>query len=310
MSSTDQRAPSRENIYRTITDRIIGEMRQGQVPWVKPWNRPDAAALWTGLPTNTVSRRLYSGINVFILWDAALDYGWPLQRWLTGRQAEKLGGYVREGERGTIIFSCIPQAVTKRERARAERDGDEPRSVPVGLRALIVFNVSQCAGLPERHTAPPAPPTEEEIGTVATRLINATSVDLRPGGDHAAYSPAHDFIWMPLPRSFPEPLDYTRTLVHELGHWTGHRSRLDRKYGDRFGDEAYAREELVAEICSAFVCTTLGIEPTLQHSSYLASWLSVLENDVRAISRAATDASRASNYLLDFLKQPDATLAA
>ena len=295
---------ARPSIYRTVTDRIIKELREGRVPWVKPWNSPDVATR-IGLPMNTISQKPYSSINILLLWSAAIEHGWASQRWLTFRQAALLGGHVRKGEHGeTIVYA--KRYVPKSERHRAERDGDEPNTIPM-LKCYTVFNVAQCDGLPTEHVDDAPAPDDDELGADAVHLIRATGASVRHQGHRAFYNRAGDFICLPVPADFPDPLDYTRTLLHELGHWSGHASRLARTFGKRFGDEAYAREELVAEIACAYVATSLGIEPTLQHSSYLSSWLKVLEGDERAIFQAASYASAAADYLLvlcDPVSQP------
>lgn len=293
-SKSHSRAP-RATIYETVTERIIEEMRRGLVPWVKPWKTSNGSTP-VAMPVNAVSGHAYSGINILILWSAAINAGYPVPRWLTFRQALGLGGHVRKGEKGTRIVYA-KRFVPKKERIRAEAADEEPHAVPM-LKEYTVFNVQQCDELPDTHAVRITPPSPEEIDANANAFIVATRAEIRPGGDRAYYNIRGDFIGMPSASAFPDPLDYTRTLLHELGHWTGHTSRLDRKYGARFGDEAYAREELVAEMSCAFVCATLGIEPTVQHAAYIEHWLRVLENDNRAIFHAASHASRASDYLL------------
>ena len=307
MPAKHRHVSARPSIYRTVTDRIIEELREGRVPWVKPWNSPDVGTR-IGLPMNTISRKPYSGINVLLLWSGAIKQGWSSQRWLTFRQAKQLGGHVRKGEHGeTIVYA--KRYIPKKERQRAELDGDQPHAIPM-LRCYTVFNVAQCDDLPPEHVDHAAAPDDEELGTDAVHLIRATGADIRHQGHRAFYNRAGDFICLPVPADFPEPLDYTRTLLHELGHWTGHASRLARTFGKRFGDEAYAREELVAEIACAYVATTFGIEPTLRHSSYLASWLRVLEGDERAIFQAASHASAAADYLLEICDAASQPIAA
>ena len=299
MASKRRRRTSGPCIYRTVTDRIIAELRAGRVPWVKPW-KSEGAATHIGLPANTISRKSYSGINILLLWSAAMERAWTVQRWLTFRQAKLLGGHVRKGEHGeTIVYA--KRVVLKAERERATVDGDEPQSVPM-LRAYTVFNVEQCEDLPDEHSAGVEAPDLDDTSLEenAKHLIGAIPARITHGGERAFYNIAGDFIRMPKPTAFSNPLDYTRTLIHELGHWTGHSSRLSRQYGKRFGDQAYAREELVAEMSAAFVSATLGIEPTLRHSAYLASWLEVLEEDDKAIFRAASHASAASDFLLAY----------
>ena len=256
----------RASIYATVTERILEEMKNGLVPWAKPW-KSGAGPGSVAMPENAVSARPYSGINILIFWGRAMKAGYAVSRWLTYRQAVELGGHVRKGERGsTIVYAkrFVPTA----ERVRAQAEGDEPTSIAM-LKPYTVFNVQQCDELPERLAVRTAPPTAEELDTNAHAFISTTGAEIRPGGDRAYYNGRVDFIGMPKPSAFPDPLDYTRTLLHELGHWTGHSSRLDRQFGRRFGDEAYAREELVAEMACAFVCATLGIEPTVQHAAYL-----------------------------------------
>lgn len=286
-------AAPRASLYQDITDTIIGQLEQGCFPWVQPW-AGSAAPL--GLPRNAATRRHYSGINILILWGAVVARGFAGQSWLTFRQALSLGGSVRKGERGTtIVFAdrFTPEA----ERQRAQRTGDAAQAIPF-LKRFTVFNADQCEGLPPACGSVPRPPGLELILPQAASLIAATGADLRLGGPRAFYSPAGDYIQIPAPQSFFEPVNWHRTACHELGHWTGHESRLNRDMQARFGSNAYAREELVAEMCAAFVCASLGITPTVRHADYLGHWLEVLREDNRAIIRAASAASKAADYLL------------
>ncbi len=136
----------------------------------------------------------------------------------------------------------------------------------------------------------------------AESLIEATGADIRIGGGEAYYAPQDDYIRVPRPEHFHEPINWYRTALHELGHWTGHRLRLDRLPDSGFGSPAYAREELIAEMASAFLCAELGIVPTVRHADYLGAWLSVLREDSKAIFRAASQASKAADYLLNFIR--------
>ena len=207
------------------------------------------------------------------------------------------------------------------ERQRAERDEDEPNAIPF-LKRFAVFNTDQCENLPPALTSAPAPIAEGLILPHAEALIAATGADFRIGGDRAFYRPVHDFIQVPRPEAYFEPINWHRTALHELGHWTGHPSRLGRDLSGHFGSALYAKEELVAEMTSAFVCASLGIVPTVRHADYIGSWLEVLREDNRAIVRAASAASKAADYLLAFrpdtndaldaataVDQPDATAA-
>ena len=152
--------------------------------------------------------------------------------------------------------------------------------------------------------APPAP-EPGLIEPAVDALIKATGIDFRIGGNRAYYVPAHDYVRVPPPQAYFEPIDWHRTALHELGHATGHASRVGRDLGGAFGTKKYAFEELVAEMNAAFCCASLGIVPTVRHADYLASWLEVLREDNRAIVRAASQASKAADWLLAFLPQPD-----
>ncbi|QKD19547.1 ArdC family protein [Mesorhizobium sp. NZP2077] len=283
------------SLYQEITDRIIAELERGTVPWVKPWGSAKADL---GLPSNAATGRRYSGINILILWGAVIERSYPGQNWLTFRQALVLGGNVRKGERGTTIVHA-DRFVPKGEQERARTDGDEPQTVPY-LKRFTVFNVAQCDGLPEHLYGNAEPLPEREIVPQAEALIRASGADFRIGGDRAFYMPGTDSIQVPPQPAFFQQIDYYRTCFHELGHWTGHPARLARDLSGAFGSKTYAREELVAEITAAFVCSTLGIEPTVRHADYIGTWLRVLREDNRAIFRAASLASKAADFLLGF----------
>jgi antirestriction protein ArdC len=193
--------------------------------------------------------------------------------------------------------------VPDEERQRAERDEDEPNAIPF-LKRFAVFNTDQCENLPPALTSAPAPIAEGLILPHAEALIAATGADFRIGGERAFYNTIHDFIQVPRPDAYFESINWHRTALHELGHWSGHASRLGRDLSGNFGSALYAKEELVAEMTSAFVCASLGIVPTVRHADYIGSWLEVLRDDDRAIVRAASAASKAADFLLAF--RPDA----
>ena len=290
-------AAQRASLYDEMTEQIIAQLEEGIIPWVKPWHAGNAV---TGLPRNAISGRHYSGINILILWGAVIDGGYPSQDWLTFRQALAAGGCVRKGEKGRTIFYA--DRFTPHDERKQEGEGDAPRSIPF-LKRFTVFNAAQCDGLPERLTAEPAPLPERELHDQAEALINATRADFRTGGTKAFYSPAEDYVQVPPQPAFTHQIDYYRTALHELGHWTGHETRLDRDQSANFGTALYAREELCAELTSAFLCAALGIVPTVRHADYLGSWLAVLRQDNRAIFKAASQASKAADYLLAFTDQ-------
>ena len=288
---------NRASIYREITDKIISELEAGRIPWVQPWGMASATAT-IAMPRNASTHHRYSGINVLILWGAAFAQSFTGQNWLTFRQALGLGGNVRKGERGTTVVYA-DRFTPRDERRRAEEGGEEPGVIPF-LKRFTVFNTDQCEGLPEEITAL-APPPPNLIEPQAEALIAATGADFRIGGPRAFYSPGLDFVQVPPPQAYFEPITWHRTAFHELGHWTGHPSRLGRDFSGGFGSSLYAREELVAEMAGAFVCASLGIVPTVRHADYIGSWLEVLRDDNRAVVRAASAASKAADFLLAFL---------
>jgi antirestriction protein ArdC len=294
----------RTSIYEEITDKIIRELEAGRVPWVQPWGTTAANASLT-MPKNASTGRRYSGVNILILWGAVIQGGYSGQSWLTFRQALGLGGNVRKGERGTTVVYA-DRFTPEDERRRAEETGDTPGVIPF-LKRFTVFNTDQCDGLPADVSSAAPPPPEGLIVPQVEALIAATGADFRIGGERAFYSPTHDFIQVPPPQAYFEPINWHRTACHELSHWVGHASRLGRDLSGSFGTQSYAREELVAEISGAFVCATLGIVPTVRHADYVGEWLAVLREDNRAIVRAASAASKAADYLLAFVPGVAAT---
>lgn len=306
MSPTSRRPASGErqergSLYQEVTDRIIAELEQGRVPWVQPWGRVRAAP---GLPRNAATGRRYSGINILILWGAVIGKGFPSQHWLTFRQALDLGGNVRKGEHGTTVCYA-DRFIPKAEIERAAKEGNDPAAVPF-LKRFTVFNVAQCEGL-DHLQGEPAPLPEREIVPHAEALIAATGADIRICGDRAFYVPAGDYIQVPPQPAFFEQINFYRTCYHELSHWSGAARRLNRDLTGRFGSKIYGHEELVAEMASAFLCASLGIVPTVRHADYLGAWLEILREDSRALFRAASQASKAADYLFAFQEQPAAS---
>jgi len=286
---------ARQTIYQEVTDRIIVELENGRVPWVQPWDNSHGDLT---LPKNASTARAYSGINILILWGATIKAGHVDQKWLTYKQAQALGGNVQKGERGTAI--CYADVFTpKKEAVRAAAAGEEPNAIPF-LKRYTVFNISQCSDLPARLFDKAVAMPDCETIPIAEALIKKTGAEIRIGGNRACYIPSEDFIKVPPQPAFTEQINYYRTCFHELGHWTGHKSRLDRTMKTHFGSKTYAREELVAEMASAFTCANLGITPTVRHADYIGSWLEVLKDDNRAIFQAASKASKAADFILAF----------
>ena len=291
---------SRVSLYDEVTAKIIAQLEAGCFPWAQPWS---SAAAVPGLPRNAVTGRAYSGVNVLILWGAVIEGCYPSQDWLTFRQALAAGGCVRKGERGQPIFYA-DRFTPESEREKVEAGGEAVRSIPF-LKRFVVFNATQCEGLPQRLTADPTPLPEREQHSAAEELIAASGADFRIGGARAFYDVGGDFVQVPPQPAFAHQIDFYRTACHELGHWTGSAKRLGRDQSGRFGTALYAREELCAELASAFLCAALGIVPTVRHADYLGNWLAVLCADNRAIFKAASQASKAADYLLAF-SQPQA----
>lgn len=296
---------ARATLYDDITSRIMAQLEAGRLPWVQPWDAGQAAV---GLPYNVVSDRRYSGINILTLWHAVVVRGFRGHGFLTFRQAAQLGGVVRRGERGIgVVYT-----------RRAGTDASEPQ--PSGkaerkggfsfLKQFTVFSVDQCDGLPDKYHVPAPPIPAGLILPQAEALIAATCADFRIGGASAYYSPRHDFVAVPRPDDFYEPVNWHRTAFHELGHWTGHDSRLARDQTGSFGSKPYGHEELIAEMAGAFVCAALGIAPSVRHADYIGSWLEIIREDHRAILRAASAASKAADYLLAFRSEAVAKAAA
>ncbi|MFN3727914.1 MAG: ArdC family protein [Allosphingosinicella sp.] len=286
-----QRSTSRSSPAETITAAIIERLEAGTRPWVQPW---------TG---TSVSRPLracgtpYQGINVLWLWMAAEAAGHSSPFWMTYRQSQLLGAQVRKGERGTIaIFYRAYQA-------EESGDSDEAECARIRrvLKSFTVFNACQIDGLPEKFFPEPRPlPPPSERDSALDSFFAAIPARIRHWGAEAFYSPTLDQVTMPEPGLFRDLDHYRATLAHELSHWTGHESRLARQLAGRFGSEAYAMEELVAELSSAILGAELGlpVDHLDHHASYLASWLKVLKADSRAILTAAAKAEEAASLLL------------
>ena len=300
-------APERANLYDEITTRIIAELEAGRLPWVQPWGSSGIAAP-LAMPKNTSTGRGYSGINILILWGAVVARGFSCQSWLTFRQALSLGGNVRKGELGTTVVYA-DRFVPDEERRRSRETGENAQAIPF-LKRFTVFSTDQCEGLPDDLVAASPPVPEGLILPEVEALIRASSADFRLGGDKAYYAPTLDYVQVPRPESYFEPINWHRTALHELGHWSGHGSRLGRDLSGGFGSKKYAQEELVAELTAAFCCATIGITPTVRHANYIGSWLEVLREDNRAVVRAASAASKAADFLLAFRPGTDQLAAA
>lgn len=276
------------DLFQEITDRITAQLATGVRPWAQPW-KAGATLQTVELPHNIAGRQ-YRGANAFWLLMAQQAHGYARPLWLTFKQALDHGGNVRKGEKGTAVFFW-------KFDAREDKDtGEIKRSVMV--RQYTVFNIAQCDNL-EIPALQPTKPLFERI-EAAEALAAGTGAVIHFGGARAFYSPTRDEVHMPAREAFRSADGLYSTLFHELGHWTGHSSRLAREYGKRFGDEAYAFEELVAELTAAFVCGSQGFASVERedHAAYLGSWLKVLKQDSRAFITAAAHAQRAADLIL------------
>lgn len=288
----------RVDVYRAVTEKIVAAIEAGAGQFVMPWH---CKVPGTGRPTNAATRNRYRGVNVIALWAEAALVGFGSGYWASYLQWQELGAQVRKGERGsTIVFYREMVREDQPQLFAVEEDGPA-RFV---ARAFRVFNAEQVEGwmTPDQPDAP----AEMEVLDKVERLVAGTGAVIRHGGTLACYRPSLDRIDMPTrnlfigsPTSTPTE-SYYATLLHELVHWTGAKDRLDRTFGSRFGDAAYAAEELVAEIGAAFLCADLHVsnEPRQDHAAYLSLWLKILKSDSKAIFMAARLASQASDYLL------------
>lgn len=290
---SDAVACGRSDLYARVTEQILADLAQGVRPWIRPWT--------AGRATGGIGRPLrhtlepYGGINVLLLWSEAARRGFGGRVWMTYRQAAALGGQVRRGEHGATVVYAHRGA-----RSQAEDEADGARRPIRFLKAYAVFNLDQIDGLEAPGPAEPDILTEEQRVARAEAFFAATGAAVRHGGDQACYLRDEDLIRLPPFGRFADAQAYYATLAHECMHWTGHPRRLDRDLGRRrFGDEGYAREELVAELGAAFLCADLGLEltPRDDHAAYIDGWLDVLSRDSRWIFSAAAHAQRATDYL-------------
>lgn len=277
------------DLYQTVTDKIINALEQGTPPWICPWTDH------TALPSNLATGKRYRGINILMLSIEAQLRDCTDSRWLTLRQANELGACVRKGEHGTPIVFFKMKELTD-EQGSADTDPDAQKRVVPLLRSYTVFNTSQLEFLPGRFALRPAP-AWQPIGE-AEQLLYETGAVIRHGGNRAFYSPSEDLIQLPPPAWFPDSGDYYAVALHELTHWSGHPRRLNRVLGRRHGIDGYAFEELIAEMGAAFLCAHCGLPGRLEHASYIDHWLDALRRDKRLIFVAAGMAQKAADFVL------------
>ena len=278
----------KRDLHAEVSARILAELERGATPWIKPWS----VTAGQNVPQNAVTNRPYSGCNVILLW-LARNRGWPTPRFLTYKQAIEAGGNVRKSQHGTKVY-FVKQLQIK------EDDGKETdtRLVPM-LREYTVFNVDQCENLPDiiKSGKPMRVRNPDTRDVLADAFLQSTGADIREGHGEAYYMPSHDFISMPAFAAFKGADHFYNVAFHELTHWTGHKSRLNRDLKQRFRERAYAAEELVAELGAAFLSAEFGFDGDVRSAGYIATWIELLKADKRAFFTACNRAFKAADYL-------------
>jgi antirestriction protein ArdC len=285
---------TRIDLYTRVTNAILADLEKGVRPWLQPWNAGHAAGPITR-PLRA-NGQPYKGINVLMLWTSAMTQHFASPFWMTFKQAKELDANIRKGSKGSLVV--YSNRITRTE--TTEHGEEQERDIHF-MKEYRVFNVEQIEGLPSHFYTAVGPQLDPvQRNEAADRFFANTRADIRHGGNQAYYAPGPDYVQMPPFTSFRDAESYCSTLAHEMTHWTKHPSRLNRDLGRRtFGDQGYAREELVAEIGAAFLCCDLAItlEPRDDHAAYLDHWLKVLKEDKRAIFQAAAHAQRAVDFL-------------
>ncbi|WP_425228556.1 ArdC family protein [Sphingomonas sp.] len=283
----------RTDLYQAITRSILAAIEAGarSGKYRMPWHRSSG----TSTPLNAVSGRPYRGINTLLLWAAATEAGYPTGKWATYRQWSATGAQVRKGEQATVVllWKTVGSGATDQDQTDADHERSRQRML---ARAFHVFNAAQVDGWTPKQ---PVLPLAARI-SAAEEFFAALPAEVSHGSDDAFYDPASDNVFLPSFSAFRSAEAYYSVYAHELTHWTGIKSRLDRDLTGRFGSHAYAMEELVAELGAAFTVGHLGLAatPREDHALYIASWLAALKDDPRAIVTAASRAQAAADYLI------------
>jgi antirestriction protein ArdC len=293
----DDTVLSRRDVHRAVTDKIVEAIEAGANDYEMPWHRSVTR------PINAVTEKPYHGVNVVALWCTAASRGFQSGHWATYRQWQSIGAQVRKGERGAVVVFYKP--VEQEHTEDGDEAGKTTNRPKLIARASWAFNAEQVDGwtVPTQEL-----PKQVEIREHVEAFIAATHAEIRHGGDMACYNYVNDVIEVPHPEQFfgtktSSPTEaYYSVVLHELTHWSGASTRLARNLRTRFGDDAYAMEELIAEFGAAFLCADLRIsnEPRRDHACYVASWLRVLDKDRTALFTAASKASVAATFLGDF----------
>ena len=271
------------DVYSTVTNSIVAELEKGAAPWIKPW-RADGSA-----DRNLVSGKSYNGINRLLLGMSAMAHGYTRPEWATYKQFTEAGAQVNKGEKATHIVFFKPIGGGK------NAETGETEAGYCVIRSYAVFNATQ-TNLPASDTL--TVPVDFNPIPACEQFIYGTGANISHGGDAAFFMPSQDRIQLPNKSAFDVPASYYATAFHELTHWTGAKTRLDRNLSaGRFGNPAYAFEELVAEIGAAFLCADMGIQGELRHAGYIGHWLKACREDSKAIFKAAALSQKAADYL-------------
>ena len=274
-------------IYQEVTDKIVKELENGAIPWIKPWHSDSSADI------NLVTKNEYNGINRFILSFSGHLSGYVTPYWASFKQWNEIGSPVKKGEKGTKI--CFYTPVVKES---INASGDVEKSAYPCIKTYYVFNADQVENF---HYKKPAITDKvfNPIPALEDHVIK-TGATVKHGGNSAYFTSQGDFIAMPNKTSFDSEANYYATLLHELTHWSGAEKRLNRELGNKFGSPKYAFEELVAELGAAFLCQDFKIQGELRHGGYIESWLRCLKDNPNAIFKAAAMAQKAADYIKAF----------
>ena len=275
------------DIYDTVTNRIIENLEKGCIPWIKPWHTENT------LDKNIKTGNEYNGINRVILGMS----GYQSNIWGSFKQWKDLGANVKLHEKGTAIVFYKPVSGVK-----VTSEGDEIIYNSVFTTSYI-FNAEQVEGIEIKPRNIEDKPFLNNVNI--DNMVMNTGANIRHSGNSAYYRPSEDYINMPVKSDFNDEAGYYATLLHELTHWSGAKHRLDRTKGKRFGDTAYAFEELIAELGSAFLCEKYAVKGDIRHEGYIQSWLQALKNDNKMIFKASAYAQKSTDYIVNFeaLKQ-------
>ncbi len=299
-TTTSTENKPRIDLYQKVTDTIIEHLESGTTPWQKPWLGNEVNPF--RMPKNIVSNKGYNGINVLLLWCSSFAQEFTSNEWASFRQWNQQKESIRKGEKGTMVVYY--------DMMEKEVDG-ELKKVPF-MKSYVVFNRCQLNSYqPDSEIILPSKPLAERLDHVESYITNTNAI-VKHKGKKACFVPSKDEIHMPKKEAFIDTdhstatENYYSTLLHELVHWSGHSNRLDRSFGNRFGDYTYAAEELVAELGAAFLCSELEItrEPSQDHANYIANWLTALKNNKYLVTAAANTASKAVDYLWHLQPQP------